>query len=78
MIVLKNIKKDEHSIEADYYPEGVGARGYVKISLPDGEYLEVIPSPEYPNSSDPAHARYELLRLAELETLPKEKTVLWY
>ena len=78
MVVLRNIKRTDTTMEADFYPEGVGARGYVKISLPDGEYLKVIPSPEYPHSSDPAHARYELLRLAELETLPEEKTVFWY
>lgn len=78
MVILRNIKRTENTMEADFYPEGRGAKGFVKISLPVGEYLEVIPSPEYPHSSDPAHARYELLRLAELETLPEEKTVLWY
>ena len=79
MIVLKNIKKNDHSIEADFYPEGVGSRGFVKISLPDGDFIEKIPSADYPGSGSAfSHAQDELLRIAKLDKIPKEKTVLWY
>ncbi len=78
MVILRNIKRTDTTMEADFYVEGEEPKGYVKISLPDGEYLEVIPSPKYTHSTAPSHAKYELLRLAKREKLPEEKKVFWY
>lgn len=78
MIILRNINKTQTTIEADYYPEGGQAKGYVKVSLPDGEFLEVKPAPGHEHSSDPAHVMYDLLRLAKLDVMPEERTVIWY
>ena len=78
MLVLRNIRRTAEFIEADFYIEGEEPKGHVKISLPDGEYLEVIPSPKYTHSTAPSHAKYELQRLAKRETLPEEKKVFWY
>ena len=78
MIVLKNIKKTSKTIEADYYCEGCGEKGYVKISLETEDYIEIRFAPGRENSSAPAHALYELLRLAKLDVMPEEKTVIWY
>lgn len=55
MLVLKKYKKTDTTISADYYPEGKEPKGYVFISLPDGEFLEILPSPKHKNSTDPSH-----------------------
>ncbi len=74
MVILKNIKKSRNDISADYYPEGKEPRGFMKMSLEDGEIIE------HDNTSSFAapHVKYELRRLAKLSSPPKEKTVLWY
>ena len=75
MVVLKNIKKSENYIEADYYLEGTD-KGYMKIKLLDGTVVEHVKPDEIAYGS--SHARRELMRMAMLEQMPKEKTVIWY
>ena len=74
MVILKNIKKTNDTISADYYPEGKEPKGFMKMKLKDEEIIE------HDNKSSFAapHVRYELLRLAKMDNPPKEKTVLWY
>ena len=31
MVILKNIKKTNNMISADYYPEGKGPKGFMRI-----------------------------------------------
>jgi len=75
MVILKNIKRTEIDISADYYPEGKEPKGFMKMSLPDGEVIEHVGNV---CSMAPAHVRYELARLSKLDNPPKEKTVIWY
>lgn len=35
MVILKNIKKINNTISAEYYPEGKEPKGFMKISLID-------------------------------------------
>lgn len=72
MVILKNIKKTNDAISADYYPEGKKPKGFMKMK--DGEIVE------HNNTSSfaAAHVRRELKRLARLDNPPKEKTILWY
>ena len=74
MIILKNIKKTEDNISADYYPEGKEQKGFMRINLANSEVVE------HENASAFAAAlvRSELRRLAKMDDPPKEKTVLWY
>lgn len=74
MVILKNIQKTKDSISADYYPEGKGPKGFMKIRLSDGEVMEH----ENVCSVSAPHVLYELRRLVERDSLPTEKTVLWY
>ncbi len=74
MVVLKNIRKTSDSISADYYPEGKEPSGFMKMQILDGEVVEH----ENTSSFAAPHVKYELERLAKLESPPTEKTVLWY
>ena len=40
MVILKNIKKTENSISADYYPEGKEPKGFMKMRILDEEVVE--------------------------------------
>lgn len=74
MTVLKNIQKTVDSISADYYPEGKGPKGFMKIQLSDGKIME------HKNvcSISAPHVLYELRRLAKIDDPPVEKTIIWY
>lgn len=74
MIVLKNIRKTTDSISADYYPEGKSPKGFMRVSLADGAVMEH----QNACSISAPHVLYELRRLANRESLPTEKTILWY
>lgn len=75
MVALKNIRKTESEISADYYPEGIESRGFMSIRLSDGEILKHEDAGSF---MAPPHVLYELERLAKLEEPPKETTVSWY
>jgi hypothetical protein len=74
MVILKNIKKTNDNISADYFPEGKEPKGFMKMDLTNEEIIE------HDNTSSFAasHVWKELRRLAKLDHPPKEKTVLWY
>ena len=79
MVILKNIKKVNDSISADYYPEGkepkgVRVKGFIKIRISDGEVMEH----ENTNMFAAPHVKRELKRIAKMENPPEEKTVIWY
>ena len=74
MVILKNIKKTEDNISADYYPEGKEPKGFMKMRIIDQEIIEH----EKSGLLAAAHVRKELRRLAVMENPPEEKTVLWY
>lgn len=74
MVILKNIKRTEDNISADYYPEGKGLKGFMKMRLSDQKIIEH----EVSGMVAAPHVRYELIRLAKVDNLPKEKAVLWY
>lgn len=75
MVTLKNIKKTETDISADYYPEGSAPKGFMKMRLLDGEVIQHEGSIY---SIAPSHVKRELVRLSKMDNPPEEKTVLWY
>ena len=75
MLILRNIKRDNGSIEADYYDLD-RKKGYMKVSLPDGEIIEHEKKDEIDYGS--SHVRHDLVRISALEHLPKERKVIWY
>ena len=73
MVILKNIKKTQNDISADYYIEGTEPRGFMKVRISDGEIVE------HENGGyGSSHVMNELMRLGKMENPPTEKTVVWY
>ncbi len=74
MVILKNIKKTKNDISADYYPEGQAPKGFMKISVENGNVIEH----EMVSMFAAPHVRSELRYLAKIDNPPEERTVMWY
>jgi len=78
MITLKNIKRENNIISADYYIEDEPGRGYIEVDFLTGKIVFLQAPPGYENFSCASHAKRELMRLSKVEKLPERKVVLWY
>ena len=78
MLVLRNIKRKGNVIEANYFPEASNAKGFISLSILDGEVIIHVCPKGHEFSPSAAHAKKALIRISTLEDLPKEKTVMWY
>lgn len=67
MVILKNIKKTNNMISADYYPEGKEPKGFMRIE--DGKVIEH----ENASSFAAPHVRNELKRLARMDNPTSRK-----
>ena len=74
MTVLKKIKKTNDTIEAEYYPENMDKKGFMKIDCLTGEVIEHISA----SHISALHVKKELKKLMNGDNVPKEKTLLWY
>lgn len=79
MLKLKNIKRNNGIISAEYDPENSGIFGTVSIDAKSGEVIESNASeydkdfPVYLN-----HAISGLEKLAAQENIPEEKLIMWH
>ncbi len=79
MLRLKNIKKNNETIQADYYPEGASERGFVKINSCTREIIESkLTSYDGAVKAYMSHAATALERLIDSKSLPEEQVVMWY
>ena len=78
MITLRNIKRTNNIIEADYYPENENVFGHVAIDLNTKEIISNVDAEGYENTTCATHAKYELLRMKDLKEFPEKRVVLWY
>ncbi len=79
MLRLKNIKKNNETIQADYYPEDTMECGFVKISSYSHEILESkLTSYDGVIKAYMSHAVTALERLVDSKSLPEERVVMWY
>ena len=78
MLKLKNLKKNNGIISAEYDPENSGEIGSISIDVRDGKLVESNTSkldssfPIYLN-----HAVEALRKLKDEKELPEEKLVMW-
>lgn len=79
MLKLKNIKRNNGIISAEYDPENSGKVGAVSIDVENGKVVESVVSsydadfPIYLN-----HAIESLKKLKDDPKLPQEKLVMWH
>lgn len=78
MLVLRNIVKTEDTIESEYYPENKNVFGHIKIDINSKRIVSLKKAKGYEYSSGPLHAKNELLKMVNLEDMPKERVVIWY
>ena len=79
MLKLKNIKVNHGIISAEYDPENSGILGSVSIDVASGEIVQSKISEydkDFPVYLD--HAAACLEKLALQDSIPEEKTVMWY
>ena len=78
MLKLRNIRKNNGIISAEYDPENSGELGSVSVDVEREEVKEFTLSkldgdfPIYMN-----HAIYALVKLKDNEEIPKEKLIMW-
>lgn len=79
MLKLKNLKKNNGIISAEYDPENSGELGSISVDVESGELIELKASkmddsfPVYLN-----HAVDALKKLRNEDELPEEKLIMWY
>ena len=79
MLTLRNIKRSNGIIYAEYEPENSNTTGNISIRISDKEVISTEASaydkdfPIYLN-----HAIKALKKIANEEELPEEKNVMWY
>ena len=79
MLHLKNIKKNENLIEADYAPECRGEYGHIKIDLSNEDNIEIVKTPMDKDSNFYiAPAIGKLYDLSEKDDIPNELKLVWY
>lgn len=78
MVKLKNIRRTERTIEADFYPEGDIEAGHMVVNLSTGEAIESVTPEAYRGFTYASHTKTALLELAQEEELPETYTVMWY
>ena len=79
MLKLKNIRRNNGIIAANYDPENTGELGFVSLDFQTGEVIESRAS-KY-DEDMPVYLRHSisaLKKLTEEEILPEEKMVMWY
>lgn len=79
MLKLKNIKMNNGIISAEYDPENSGVLGSVSVDIKSGEIVDSRLS-EYDKDFPVylGHAASCLEKLALQDSVPEEKTVMWY
>lgn len=79
MLKLKNIKRNNGLITANYDPESTGELGFISLDLKTGDVVESKAS-KY-DEDMPTHLQHGISALKKLikeDTLPEEKLVMWY
>lgn len=78
MITLRNIKRTEQTIEADFYPEDSKEAGHMVFDLLTGEVRKCSVPEEYRGLTYASHAKRALKDLAKEKTLEETYTIFWY
>lgn len=79
MVRLKNLKKNNITVECDIIPEDSTKYGHIVVNLKSGELEKYSLPVGYEWCLNHVHhAKRKLLELAKKEALPDEYKVMWY
>lgn len=78
MVTLRNIKRHEGILSADYFPEDRTDSGHIAIREKDGEEMEYIQAPTDSTGKFHGPVVHGLKQLIGIEELPEKKTIIWY
>lgn len=78
MVILRNIRRHDGILSANYFPENRADGGCISIREEDGEELEYIQAPTDGTGKFHGPAVYGLKQLIGKEELPEKKTIMWY
>lgn len=83
MLKLKNIKRSNSQIEADYFPEGKFDPGHIVLNRKTEEVISVKKSPkDYYGGIDVSfyfpHAVILLREASKMDSIPEELMSMWY
>ncbi len=79
MVTLRNIKKDNKTISAEYEPENSGLVGSIKLDIASGNVIDSVSTElDNPFPMYLFHATRALEKLAQKDNVPEEKMVMWY
>jgi len=77
MLRLKNIKKQNKLIEADFYPENSEECGHLVVDLSSEEVISCVDVDGY-GISYSGHAAHRLVKMANDKDERTECVVMWY
>lgn len=81
MVRLKNIKINDRTAEADYFPEDSTAPGHIVVDLSSEEIMSATYADGYEppyDASYKGHALWTLLEMAKAGDTSTERLVMWY
>lgn len=79
MITLKNVKKENNTIYADYYPENSKRYSQISYDVENKTFKgELVSDCEVDSSWHLGHAKWTLMDMAEGKEPIKDCTIMWY
>lgn len=78
MIHLRNVKKENNIIFADYYPEGSNKYSKISLNLLDNEFKGELAGDELETKSHLAHAKFALWDMRDGKMDIKDCQIMWY
>lgn len=78
MVILRNIKRNENLIEADYFPDGGNLFGHLVVDTISGKLVSYTDIPGISYRGALHHGKRRLLKIKDLNPLPVEEKEMWY
>ncbi|MDO5017824.1 MAG: hypothetical protein Q4E02_00835 [Lagierella massiliensis] len=78
MIILKNVRKENNKIYADYYPEDSIEFSKIEFDITNNVFTGKKVGYKLEYDSHLAHAKFALREMAKGERKIKDCTIMWY
>ena len=78
MIQLKNVKKENDIISADYYPENSDKCSKVSLNIINGEFIGKLVGNDLETKSHLGHAKFALMDMRDNKRKIEDCKIMWY